>query len=104
MQQRSIETYGSGAFGFSMRLTSANFRVFFALPMTESLKTRVYATPDLKRLEDNAMVAATAAVTQEACSTFTFDRKESVVDRGSSKRCIQAKHTDEENTREPLNI
>lgn len=27
------KAYGSGALGFSMRLTSANFRVFFALPM-----------------------------------------------------------------------
>ena len=48
LQQYSTKTYGSGAFGFSIRLTSANFRVFFALPMTQLLKQKQYATPSFQ--------------------------------------------------------
>ncbi len=35
LQNKNMSTHGSGALGLSMRLTSANFRVFLALPMTQ---------------------------------------------------------------------
>jgi len=35
LHNKNMSTHGSGALGLSMRLTSANFRVFLALPMTQ---------------------------------------------------------------------